>query len=113
MILSIYSFIDGKMLSRIDYDTLSKEEEASFDILDFENIYNEDLEMRLDLAFLIEDCYPKDLGYTGFFILKNETEILGIWRPCIGYSFFDVAEHDERVRIKRFMPHLTCNIIGE
>lgn len=113
MILGIYSFIDGKMLSHITYDALSKEEEASFDILDFENIYNEDLDMRLSLAYLIEDCYPEDLGFAGFFILKDEMEILGVWRPYIGFSFFDVAEHDDRVRIKRFMPHLTCNIIGE
>ena len=113
MILSIYSFEDGKMLAAITRENLSDRKKAEYNICDFKNLYNEDVDMKYDLINLIEDSYPDSLGFSGFFFLKDEEEILGVWYPHVGFSYFGVAEYDERVRIKRLMPHLTCDIIGE
>lgn len=62
-------------------------------------------------------CFERDftknlcIGHT-YFILCNDN-IIGIFTPHFGYSFFDVAEHDERVLIKQIFPKLKCHIIDE
>lgn len=62
-------------------------------------------------------CYNRDFTKnleidTTYFIL-SDNNIIGVFCPHFGFSFFDIAEHDERVRIKRIFPNLKCNIIGE
>lgn len=62
-------------------------------------------------------CYDKDFTKnlkidTTYFILC-ENKIIGVFCPHLGFSFFDVAEHDDRIEIKRIFPNLKCNIIGE
>lgn len=109
MILSIYSFEDGKMLKTIACEKLTDKQTAEYDIFDFEKLYNKDEDLKYDLSYLIEDCYPGPLVFTNFFILKDmkgEEEILGVWRPNIGFSYFGPADYDDLVRIKNFMPHL-------
>ena len=47
------------------------------------------------------------------YILKDNKEIFGVISIHKGYTFFDCAEHDNRVVNKCGFPYFKCDIIGE
>lgn len=94
--IDIYNLHTGKHLF-----TLEREE--PYNLTDFEK----------ELPIIGYDLKESGLQEDNYFLLKNDTEIFGIFYPYIGFSYVDAAEHDERVMIKRIFPQLTCHIIGE
>ena len=75
----------------------------------FDNFYNKVKNEFYDIADEL-DALEED---TTYYILKDDKEIFGVISLHKGYTFFDCAEHDDRVIIKCGFPHLKCDIIGE
>lgn len=94
--IDIYNLYTGKHLF-----TLEKQEPYS--LKDFEK----------EIPLIGYDLVNAGLQEDSYFLLKNNTEIFGVFYPHPGFSFIDIAEHDERVMIKKIFPQLTCHIIGE
>lgn len=94
--IDIYNIYSGEHI-------FSFEREEPYSLKDFEK----------ELPSIGYDLIDHGLRMHTYFLLKNDDEIFGILSPHIGFSFVDVAEHDDRVMIKRIFPHLTCHIVGE
>lgn len=56
------------------------------------------------------DTLQLDITYT---MITDKEEIFGVISLHKGHTFIDIAEHDDRVIVKRAFPHMICNIIGE
>lgn len=97
-IINFYNFFTGKKVYSLECDN-------AYTLDDFMNEFD-----NSDIAWDMQDYIEVDEKY---FMLKDDEKIFGVFCPHKGFSFIDVAEHDERVRIKHFFPELTCHIIGE
>ncbi len=60
-----------------------------------------------------EICDKIQMDENYYLISENPWKIIGVMSLHKGWSFFDRAEHDDRVRIKNVFPDKTCHIIGE
>lgn len=66
------------------------------------------------ILFEDENIYKKIQIDELYYLIDEEPwRIVGIMSLHKGWSFFDVAKHDDRVRIKKVFPDKTCHIIGE
>lgn len=97
-IINFYNFFTGKKVYSLECDN-------AYTLDDFMNEFD-----NSDIAWDMQDYIEVDEKY---FMLKDDEKIFGVFCPHKGFSFIDVAEHDERVSIKHFFPELTCHIIGE
>lgn len=60
------------------------------------------------------DLYNKlNIDKTYYMIKENPWKIIGVINLHKGYTFIDVAEHDQRVIIKSAFPQQNCDIINE
>ena len=96
--IEFYNYCTGKQVYSLECDD-------AFTLDDFTNEFG-----NSDVGYDMQDYIEIDQKY---FMLKNKKDIFGVFCPHKGFAFIDVAEHDERVQIKRFFPNLICHIIGE
>ena len=71
------------------------------------------LESLFDYPNEITLAEKLELDKTYYLIEEDPWNIIGIISLHKGYTFFDCAEHDDRVIIKTAFPDKKCNIIGE
>ena len=66
------------------------------------------------ILFENEDIYEKNQIDELYYLMDEENwRIVGVMSLPKGWGFFDIAEHDDRVRIKNVFPDKTCYIVGE
>lgn len=66
------------------------------------------------ILFEDENIYEKiQMDEEYYLINENPWKIVGVMSLHKGWGFFDVAEHDDRVRIKSVFPDKCCHIVGE
>lgn len=66
------------------------------------------------ILFQNHEIYKKIQIDELYYLIKEEPwKIVGVMSLHKGWGFFDVAEYDERVRIKNAFPDKICHIIGE
>lgn len=78
------------------------------------NILQSLKEIENYILFEDENIYKKIQIDKLYYLIDEESwRIVGVMSLRKGWGFFDVAEHDDRVRIKNVFPDKTCHIIGE
>jgi hypothetical protein len=66
------------------------------------------------ILFENEDIYEKIQIDEFYYLIDEEPwKIIGVMSLHKGWGLFDIAEHDDRVRIKNVFPDKICHIIGE
>ena len=66
------------------------------------------------ILFENEDIYEKIQIDELYYLIDEEPwRIVGVMSLHKEWGFFDVAEHDDRVRIKNVFPDKICYIVGE
>lgn len=66
------------------------------------------------VLFEDEDIYERlQIDEYYYLISEDPWEIVGVMSLHKGWALFDVAEHEDRVRIKNVFPDKICHIIGE
>ena len=66
------------------------------------------------ILFENEDIYEKIQIDELYYLIDEEPwRIVGVMSLLKGWGFFDVAEHDDRVRIKNVFPDKIFYIVGE
>lgn len=100
----VYNFFDIHNKDRVIV-IASIESEEELDIFKIKELWYKKL--------CFENDFTKNFQLDNTYFILYKDKIIGIFTPHFGYSFFDVAEHDERVMIKRIFPRLKCHIIGE
>lgn len=66
------------------------------------------------ILFENEDIYKKIQIDELYYLIDEEPwRIVGVMSLHKGWGFFDVAEHDDRVRIKKVFPDKICYIVSE
>lgn len=66
------------------------------------------------ILFENEDIYEKIQIDEFYYLIDEEPwKIIGGMSLHKGWGLFDIAEHDDRVRIKNVFPDKICHIIGE
>lgn len=66
------------------------------------------------ILFENEDIYEKIQIDELYYLIEEELwRIVGVMSLHKGWGFFDVAEYDDRVRIKKVFPDKICYIVGE
>lgn len=71
-------------------------------------------EIKNYILFENENIYKKIQIDELYYLIDEEPwRIVGVMNLHKGWGFFDIAEHDDRVRIKNVFPDKTCHIVGE
>lgn len=66
------------------------------------------------ILFENEDIYEKIQIDEFYYLIDEEPwKIIGVMSLHKGWGLFDIAEYDDRVRIKNVFPDKICHIIGE
>lgn len=66
------------------------------------------------ILFENEDIYEKIQIDEFYYLIDEEPwKIIGVMSLHKGWGLFDIAEHDDRVRIKNVFPDKICHIISK
>ena len=97
-----------------DYFQLSDSPKNIGSIFINENLSFEEQEKQIVENLMSNENFYNNVKLEGYYyLLTDDDKIFGVCGIHKGFLFFDCAEHDDRVIIKKAFPHIKCYIIGE